>query len=92
MNKYETLVVLWFVALAEIPCLIRTVGMQVRNQSIWPVVWGTLGGSILALVIGLGLAKLLAMNLPETSLCAVERGSGLVLILIGLYMLFWHSH
>lgn len=87
MDKMSFWTCMVAVALMEIPCLVRTMALQTYNQSIWPVVVGTVVGNVAALVIGIALAKL-AGRLPEGTLWYVHAGAGIALMGLGAYMIF----
>jgi len=94
-DKIGFWLVLAFVFVAEIPCILRTIAIQVRNESIWSVVLGTMAGNVLALVVGVILAKFLAGILTESQMHWIHNGSAIALIVLGAYMLFGghaHSH
>ena len=79
------------VLLMELPCLLRTMALQANNQSVWPVVWGTILGNAFALLVGIALARA-AARLPEGALGYVHTAAGLVLIGLGAYMIFFDKH
>jgi putative Ca2+/H+ antiporter (TMEM165/GDT1 family) len=86
---WQVLIVVFF---AELPCLLRTMCIQLHNKGIWGVVWGTIVGSILALVIGILLAKV-AQQYSSALLEYLEKCSAGMLVLLGLYLLFsGHDH
>jgi putative Ca2+/H+ antiporter (TMEM165/GDT1 family) len=92
-DKYGFWFVLLFVFLAEIPCILRTMAIQLGNDSIWSVVWGTMTGNILALIVGVLVAKLVTKFLPPQALHTLESLSAVALIVLGLYLLFKpHDH
>lgn len=92
-DKIGFWLVLFFVFVAEIPCIMRTAALQLKNDSVWPVVWGTMAGNVLALVVGIALAKALAGLLSESQMDWMHSGSAVALILLGVYMLFMgHPH
>lgn len=74
------------VLLMELPCLIRTMALQANNQSVWPVVWGTVLGNAFALAVGILLARAMG-RLPENLHCYFHSAAGVVLIGLGAYML-----
>lgn len=91
-DKVGIWVVLLFVLVSELPCILRTVAIQVRNDDVWPVVIGTIGGNILALVLGLLLARLITSLLTPGQMELVHTASGLSLIAMGIYLLATHHH
>ncbi len=84
--------VLWIVFIAEIPCLLRTMAMQVKNESIWPVIWGTTTGNVLALAVGIFFAKVAAAWLGPKAMEYFEHISAIALIVLGFYLLLRHNH
>lgn len=76
------------VFLAEIPCLLRTMAIQMHNKGIWDVIWGTLAGNALALVMGIGLAKVIQNCWPDEWLTYMEYGASIMFILLGAWLLF----
>ncbi len=88
MDKFGFWAVLIVVFIAEIPCLLRTMAIQLHNKSIWSVVWGTTAGNLLALVCGVLLAKVVQKYFSEHWLQYVEHGASVMLIILGFYLLF----
>jgi putative Ca2+/H+ antiporter (TMEM165/GDT1 family) len=91
-NNIGFWLVLWMVFVAEIPCIIRTMAMQVKNESVWAVVWGTMAGNVLALVVGVTLAKLAMGVLGPKAMEYFENVTALALIVLGFYLLLRHNH
>ena len=77
------------VVIAELPCMIRTAALQLQNGSIWNVIWGTVAGSAVALLLGLGIAKTFGSHVGEHY---VNWIAGALLVGIGLYMMFSGDH
>lgn len=75
------------VFIAEIPCILRTVAIQLKTDSVWDVVWGTMAGSLVALIVGILFAKVCLTNLPLIA-DRMQLVSGGCLILLGLLLLF----
>ncbi len=91
-DKLSFWFILWIVFIAEIPCLLRTMAIQVRNESIWQVVWGTTAGNLLALVVGITLAKIASSYLGPRGMEYMENVSAIALIALGFYLLLRHDH
>lgn len=49
--------IIGIVLLAEFPCLLRAFTLQVKTQDHWAVILGTVVGTIVALLLGVGLAE-----------------------------------
>lgn len=79
--------VLSVVFLAEIPCILRTVALQLKTDGIWQVIFGTLVGSGLALAVGIGIALLISREIPVEYANWVQYCSGAAIIFIGLMVL-----
>ena len=73
------------VLIAELPCMIRTAALQLQSGKIWDVVWGTIAGSTVALILGLGIAKMLGSQVADSQW--INWISGLLIIGIGIYMI-----
>ena len=86
MNKFWT--VLLVVFLAEIPCILRTVALQLKTDGLWQVISGTLLGNAVALGIGLSIAFLIAREIPTEYENWIQIASGLLIVGIGLLMIF----
>jgi hypothetical protein len=76
------------VLVAEIPCMVRTAALQMQTEGILPVVFGTLAGSVAALVVGIAVATLIKGGVPEGHAEALQYVSGAVLVAFGLFMMF----
>jgi putative Ca2+/H+ antiporter (TMEM165/GDT1 family) len=85
MEKFNFFTIFLLVFLAEIPCIVRTMALQVQNKGIWEVVLGTIAGSGLALVVGIFLAKF-ATKFIENPLW-IQYCSGLAIIGLGILIL-----
>lgn len=79
------------VFLAELPCMIRTTGLQLSSNKIWDVIWGTTLGNVLALVFGLAAAAMLTWTFDGLKLEErhVNWFTGALFILLGLYVVFF---
>lgn len=77
------------VFIAELPCMVRTVALQLQNGSIWSVIWGTILGSALALAGGLIISKILECGFALAIHSQVNWIAGGILICLGLYMMFF---
>lgn len=85
MDKLGFWAIFFVVFLAEIPCILRTVSIQLQSEGIWNVVAGTAAGSVAALIIGIALAKL--MQIPPQYSDYVGYVSGIGLIALGVMFL-----
>lgn len=86
MDKFGFWTTFAVVFFAEAPCIVRTIALQLQNQGIASVVWGTLAGSGLALVVGIILAKICT----KSSLLGTDYlsyVSGFAIILVGIWVL-----
>lgn len=88
MDKFGFWSVLLVVFVAEIPCLLRTMALQMHNKGIWNVIWGTTAGNAMALVFGVVLAQSVRRYMPEAWLTYLEHGASVMLIILGVYLLF----
>lgn len=86
MEKFWAFFLIVFVA--EIPCIVRTVALQMQTDRVLSVVFGTLAGSVAALVVGIAIAKLMKYGVPASHADVLQYVSGAVLIIIGLLMIF----
>jgi len=87
------LTILFVVFMAEIPCILRTVVLQVRSDGIWPVVLGTIGGSLLALSVGVAIGKLTTDVIPGYAIDWVQCIAGITMIGLGFFMVLnQHGH
>lgn len=92
MDKLDFWKILAVVFIAELPCLLRTVCIQLQNKGIWSVIWGTMAGNLLALVIGIAIAKGLT-TAPEAWFGYLEKAASIALISLGFYLLMsGHDH
>ena len=57
MERFDFWAIFAVVFIAEIPCILRTVALQLHTQGIWGVVGGTIAGSFAALFTGILIAK-----------------------------------
>ena len=74
------------VLVAELPCMIRTVALKLQSGDIWSVIWGTIVGSALALVCGLGIARVAGPHAADSPY--INYIAGGLIVAIGLYMMF----
>ena len=88
MDKFSFWTVFSVVFLAEIPCIIRTMALQIRTGGVFEVVTGTLAGSAVALIVGICLAKLLSSGIPPQYTIMVQWFSGVALMVVGAMILF----
>lgn len=86
MNKFNFLSIFLIVLLAEIPCILRTVAIQLRSEGVWEVVWGTVAGSAMALLVGIGIGYWAGSSLPSIADKA-QVLSGFCMIFLGLWLL-----
>lgn len=88
MEKFWAIFAIVF--LAEIPCILRTVSIQLYSNDTWKVIWGTLAGSVSALVVGLLLAKVFSVAVPTKYVDFIHPLAAIILIVAGVFM-FAHS-
>jgi len=88
MDKFGFWAVFAIVFLAEIPCILRTVAIQLKSDGIWSVVGGTIAGSAAALLVGILVAKLMQGSIPSQWSDIVGYMSGVALIALGIMFLF----
>jgi len=92
MEKFSFWTIFAVVFLAEIPCILRTMAIQVKTEGIWTVVFGTIAGSLVALLVGIFLAKVLTISIPEQYINWIQTFSGLALMAIGAMIVFHQHH
>ena len=84
-------IIFGIVFLAEIPCILRTMSIQLYSNDIWKVVTGTLAGSISALLVGLMLAKIFSLTVPAKYIEYIHPFAAIILILAGIFMFTHHD-
>lgn len=87
MDKFSFWAIFSVVFLAEIPCILRTVAIQLKSEGIWNVIAGTAAGSAAALLVGILLAKLMQGGVPPAYSDYVGYVSGIGLIVLGVMFL-----
>lgn len=92
MERFGFWSILMIVFIAELPCLLRTMCIQMHNKSMWEVITGTMTGNILALVIGVLLAKFVQSSMPLGWIEYIEKGASILLIALGFYLLLSCNH
>lgn len=84
MDKFSFWSIFSIVFLAEIPCILRTVAIQLKSEGIWNVIGGTIAGSAVALLVGIVVAKWMQNGIPPQYADVVGYLSGASLIILGI--------
>lgn len=92
MSKFEFWTTFIIVFLAEMPCILRTAVIQIRSGSMWSVFWGTMGGSLLAVIVGIMIGKFSSRSIPSEYTCWTQYLAGMLFIVLGLLMMVRHEH
>lgn len=86
MNKLGFWYIFLCVIVAEIPCILRTTALQIRNDGVGSIIGGTLAANAVALFFGILLAKIFVNVVPSDYADLFQNFAGLVFIILGLFM------
>lgn len=86
MNLWKIFLIVF---IAELPCMIRTVGLQLHSDNLWKIIAGTVAGNFIALFGGLMIAHLLMKTVDLAKFAYLDLLTGGIFILLGLWIMFF---
>tara|TARA_Y100000034_G_scaffold136971_1_gene217762 strand:+ start:5107 stop:5373 length:267 start_codon:yes stop_codon:yes gene_type:complete len=86
MNLWKIFLIVF---IAELPCVVRTIGLQMYSGDMTKVIIGTVAGNMIALVAGILIAKAAMMHFDLKNFAYMDWLTGGLFILLGLYIIFF---